>query len=179
MAWARAVGAGQDALRTRSFLAGHRRSAAPIPEAGRCAGTRSFCPAATPVLPSGSTGSSPGATWAPNPRGPRSSVANAPAPGIAEHPALPQGQRCRAQAKVDGTPVHFIHVRGKEPNPTPLLVLHGCPWPGELAPAIGPLTDPATPHGGDPADPLAGAVMEDTGQPRRSRRTAPRRQEHD
>ena len=31
------------------------------------------------------------------------------------------------QANVDGVNLHFIHERGKEPNPTPLLLLHG--WP--------------------------------------------------
>lgn len=56
------------------------------------------------------------------------------------------------KVEIDGTPVHFIHVRGKGPNPTPLLVLHGWPWPGEFNhPVIGPLTDPAA-HGGDPTD---------------------------
>ncbi|MER7666783.1 epoxide hydrolase family protein [Streptomyces sp. NPDC096193] len=56
------------------------------------------------------------------------------------------------KVEIDGTPVHFIRKAGKGPNPTPLLVLHGWPWPGEFSyPVIDPLTDPAA-HGGDPAD---------------------------
>lgn len=54
--------------------------------------------------------------------------------------------------EVDGVDLHFWHVRGKGPAPTPLLLLHG--WPGSMAefePVIEPLTDPAA-HGGDPAD---------------------------
>ncbi|MFD6063247.1 epoxide hydrolase family protein [Rhodococcus wratislaviensis] len=54
--------------------------------------------------------------------------------------------------EVDGVDLHFWHVRGTGPNPTPLLLLHG--WPGsivEFLELIGPLTDPAA-HGGDPAD---------------------------
>jgi hypothetical protein len=31
------------------------------------------------------------------------------------------------KADVDGTGIHFIHERGKGPNPTPLLLLHGFP----------------------------------------------------
>jgi pimeloyl-ACP methyl ester carboxylesterase len=53
---------------------------------------------------------------------------------------------------LDGTRVHFIHVRSREPAATPLLILHG--WPGsivELAGLVGPLTDPVA-HGGDAAD---------------------------
>jgi pimeloyl-ACP methyl ester carboxylesterase len=53
---------------------------------------------------------------------------------------------------IDGTDVHFLHVRSAEPGATPLLLLHG--WPGsvvEFLDMIGPLTDPAA-HGGDPAD---------------------------
>ena len=52
---------------------------------------------------------------------------------------------------VDGVDLHFIHVRGKGPNPLPLLLIHG--WPGsivEFLELIGPLTDPAA-HGGDAA----------------------------
>lgn len=48
--------------------------------------------------------------------------------------------------------VHFIHVRGKGPNPTPVIITHG--WPGsfvEFMEVIEPLTDPAR-FGGDPAD---------------------------
>jgi pimeloyl-ACP methyl ester carboxylesterase len=55
-------------------------------------------------------------------------------------------------AELDGHRVHFAHVRGRGPNPVPLLFSHG--WPGsfwEVHKIIGPLTDPAA-YGGDPAD---------------------------
>lgn len=53
---------------------------------------------------------------------------------------------------IDGVPLHFLHVKGKGPNPTPLLLLHGWPWTfADYLDMIGPLTDPAA-HGGDPAD---------------------------
>ncbi|WP_327292786.1 epoxide hydrolase family protein [Streptomyces sp. NBC_01198] len=53
---------------------------------------------------------------------------------------------------VDGTPVHFIHERGKGPAPVPLILMHGWPWTyWHWNKVIGPLTDPAA-HGGDPAD---------------------------
>lgn len=53
---------------------------------------------------------------------------------------------------VDGTNIHFLHVRSPEPDALPLLITHG--WPGsvvEFLDVIGPLTDPRA-HGGDPAD---------------------------
>ncbi|MEU5041885.1 epoxide hydrolase family protein [Streptomyces griseorubiginosus] len=53
---------------------------------------------------------------------------------------------------IDGTTVHFTHVRSPEPDATPLILTHG--WPGsivEFLDVVGPLTDPAA-HGGDPAD---------------------------
>jgi epoxide hydrolase len=53
---------------------------------------------------------------------------------------------------IDGTNVHFLHVRSAEPDALPLVVTHG--WPGsvvEFLDVIGPLTDPRA-HGGDPAD---------------------------
>ena len=56
--------------------------------------------------------------------------------------------------KVDlmGVPVHFIHAKGKGPNPMPLLIHHGWPWTfWDLRKVIGPLTDPAA-YGGDPND---------------------------
>jgi pimeloyl-ACP methyl ester carboxylesterase len=54
-------------------------------------------------------------------------------------------------ADVDGTELHFIHVRGKGPNPTPLLLIHAFPDSFyRFVKAIGPLTDPAA-YGGDPA----------------------------
>jgi pimeloyl-ACP methyl ester carboxylesterase len=52
---------------------------------------------------------------------------------------------------IDGTDLHFLHVRSADPDATPLLLLHG--WPGsivEFLDLIGPLTDPAR-HGGDQA----------------------------
>ena len=56
------------------------------------------------------------------------------------------------KADVDGLDIHFIHVKGKGPNPMPLVITHG--WPSsffEMHKVIGPLSDPAS-HGGDPAD---------------------------
>jgi len=53
---------------------------------------------------------------------------------------------------IDGTRVHFLHVRSGEPDAIPLLLIHG--WPGsvvEFLDLIGPLTGPAA-HGGAPAD---------------------------
>lgn len=58
------------------------------------------------------------------------------------------GFRC----EVDGVDLHLWHVRGKGPDPVPLLLIHG--WPGsimEFRELVGPLTDPAA-YGGDPAD---------------------------
>jgi pimeloyl-ACP methyl ester carboxylesterase len=54
--------------------------------------------------------------------------------------------------EIDGTNIHFLHVRSPEPGATPLLLTHG--WPGavtEFLDVIGPLTDPRS-HGGDPVD---------------------------
>ncbi|KAA6457493.1 epoxide hydrolase [Acidobacteria bacterium AB60] len=48
--------------------------------------------------------------------------------------------------------IHFIHVRGKGPNPIPLILTHG--WPGsylEMLKLIPILSDPAA-HGGVPED---------------------------
>ena len=56
------------------------------------------------------------------------------------------------KAKVDGIGIHFIHEKGKGPNPKPLLLIHG--WPGsiyEFMQIIPMLTDPAA-HGGDAKD---------------------------
>jgi len=53
---------------------------------------------------------------------------------------------------IDGQNVHFLHVRSREPNATPLMLIHG--WPGsvvEFLDVIGPLPDPRA-RGGDPAD---------------------------
>jgi epoxide hydrolase len=54
--------------------------------------------------------------------------------------------------EIDGTNIHFLHVRSPEPDAVPLIATHG--WPGSVAEflsVIGPLTDPRA-HGGDPAD---------------------------
>jgi hypothetical protein len=51
---------------------------------------------------------------------------------------------------IDGTNVHFLHVRSPEPDALPLILSHG--WPGSVAEfleVIGPLSDPAA-HGLDP-----------------------------
>ena len=56
------------------------------------------------------------------------------------------------KADVDGLGIHFIHERGKGPDPMPLVITHG--WPGsffEMYKIIPLLTDPAS-HGGDPED---------------------------
>lgn len=56
------------------------------------------------------------------------------------------------RAEVEGLGIHFIHEKGKGPNPMPLVLTHG--WPGsffEMSKITPLLTDPAS-HGGDPAD---------------------------
>ncbi len=56
------------------------------------------------------------------------------------------------KAEIDGVKIHFIHERGKGPNPTPIILLHG--WPDSfyrMHKIIPLLTDPAS-YGGDPAD---------------------------
>ena len=54
------------------------------------------------------------------------------------------------KAEVDGVSIHFIHERGKGPNPTPLLLLHGFPDSFyRYHKVIERLTDPAK-FGGDP-----------------------------
>ena len=56
------------------------------------------------------------------------------------------------KADIDGVNVHFIHERGKGPNPTPIILTHG--WPDSFYrfhKVIPMLTDPAK-YGGDPAD---------------------------
>lgn len=53
---------------------------------------------------------------------------------------------------IDGTVVHFLHIRGAGPAPMPLLLTHG--WPStcwEFLPVISRLTDPLR-HGGRQAD---------------------------
>ena len=61
--------------------------------------------------------------------------------------ALPQ-----FKTRIEGIDVHYIHVEGRGPKPTPLLLSHG--WPGsvlEFMKLVPLLTDPAA-HGGDAAD---------------------------
>jgi pimeloyl-ACP methyl ester carboxylesterase len=61
--------------------------------------------------------------------------------------ALPQ-----FTTEIDGTRIHFIHVRSRHENALPLIMTHG--WPGsvvELLDSVGPLTDP-TAHGGSAED---------------------------
>lgn len=56
------------------------------------------------------------------------------------------------RVELDGLPIHFVHVRGRGPDPHPLLMSHGFPWTfWDFHRVVGPLTDPAA-HGGDPAD---------------------------
>ncbi len=56
------------------------------------------------------------------------------------------------RTEIDGVPIHFIHVRGKGPNPKPLILSHGWPWTfWEYRKVIDPLSDPGA-HGGDRAD---------------------------
>jgi pimeloyl-ACP methyl ester carboxylesterase len=54
------------------------------------------------------------------------------------------------RVEIDGVLVHALHVRGRGPDPLPLVLTHG--WPSsiyELTPLLPLLTDPAA-HGGDP-----------------------------
>lgn len=56
------------------------------------------------------------------------------------------------KSEVDGLDIHFIHERGRGPDPMPLVITHG--WPScffEMTKIIPLLTDPGS-HGGDPAD---------------------------
>ena len=54
------------------------------------------------------------------------------------------------KADVDGVGIHFIHERGRGPNPTPLLLIHGFPDSFyRYHKVIDRLTDPAK-YGGDP-----------------------------
>jgi epoxide hydrolase len=55
------------------------------------------------------------------------------------------------RADIDGVGIHFIHVRGKGDNPTPIILTHG--WPDSFYrfhKVIPMLTDPAS-FGGDPS----------------------------
>ena len=54
--------------------------------------------------------------------------------------------------EIDDQTIHFIHVKSKEDNATPLMLIHG--WPGsfiEFLHHIEPLTDPVK-HGGEAED---------------------------
>lgn len=56
------------------------------------------------------------------------------------------------KTEIDGQTIHFIHVKSKESNAIPLLLMHG--WPGsivEFLEHIEPLTDPVN-HGGKAED---------------------------
>jgi pimeloyl-ACP methyl ester carboxylesterase len=56
------------------------------------------------------------------------------------------------RVELDGVPVHFVHERGRGPDPMPLVLTHGWPWTfWDYERLIGPLADPGS-HGGDPAD---------------------------
>jgi epoxide hydrolase len=54
--------------------------------------------------------------------------------------------------RIDGQPVHFLHVRSAVPGALPVVLSHG--WPGsvfEYVDLVGRLVNPAA-HGADPAD---------------------------
>jgi pimeloyl-ACP methyl ester carboxylesterase len=56
------------------------------------------------------------------------------------------------KTKIDGLGIHFVHVRSKEPNATPIILTHG--WPSSVLlfrDVVAPLTDP-TVFGGTSAD---------------------------
>jgi pimeloyl-ACP methyl ester carboxylesterase len=56
------------------------------------------------------------------------------------------------KTEIDGQTIHFIQVKSREANATPLMLIHG--WPGsfvEFLHHIEPLTDPVK-HGGRPED---------------------------
>ena len=55
-------------------------------------------------------------------------------------------------AEIEGLKIHFVHVRGKGPDPLPLVISHG--WPSsfyESYKIIEPLINPKA-YGGDPSD---------------------------
>ena len=53
---------------------------------------------------------------------------------------------------LDDIPLHFMHVKGKGPNPTPIILTHGWPWTfWDWKEVALRLSDPAA-YGGDPAD---------------------------
>jgi pimeloyl-ACP methyl ester carboxylesterase len=51
---------------------------------------------------------------------------------------------------IDGVPIHFLHARGRGPDPKPLILTHGWPWTfWDWKDVIPRLADPAA-YGGDP-----------------------------
>jgi pimeloyl-ACP methyl ester carboxylesterase len=61
-------------------------------------------------------------------------------------------ERDRPVHRPDGLPIHFLHVRSRHENATPLVLTHG--WPGsilEFRNCIAALTDPEA-HGGTADD---------------------------
>lgn len=54
------------------------------------------------------------------------------------------------RTQIDGAPIHFVHERGRGPDPTPIVLSHGWPWTfWDLSAVIPALVDPES-HGGDP-----------------------------
>lgn len=52
---------------------------------------------------------------------------------------------------IDGSKIHFMHVRSPEPDALPLILTHGWPsTPAEFLDVISPLSDPRS-HGADPS----------------------------
>ena len=54
--------------------------------------------------------------------------------------------------EIDDLDIHFIHVKSRDKNALPMILIHG--WPGSVVEMLGvvdPLTDPAA-HGGSPED---------------------------
>ena len=49
------------------------------------------------------------------------------------------------RTQLDGLGIHFLHERGQEPNPTPIILTHG--WPDSfyrMSKILPMLTDPAS-----------------------------------
>lgn len=56
------------------------------------------------------------------------------------------------RCEIEGMPIHFVHERGRGPNPIPIVLSHGWPWTfWDFKELIPRLTDPAG-HGGDASD---------------------------
>lgn len=54
--------------------------------------------------------------------------------------------------EIDGVPIHFLHMKGRGPDPVPLILTHGWPWSfWDMHRVIAPLSDPAA-HGGEAGD---------------------------